>query len=161
MISYGFSCSDTVCVENTLKLHCPGFIGDSVNAVIFPYVSCSSIQEIFYCLFRAMMADEQALSTPNFGPSLTKLVGTIRVTKKMTQNDNGSGTALFVKGAFVSFWHLRIYCATFCFRVTPVFVRGTRPTRQKVFPHPTVGAPSASNSPSALSAQALRAMENR
>ena len=25
MISYGFSCSDTVCVENTLKLHCPGF----------------------------------------------------------------------------------------------------------------------------------------
>ena len=35
-------------------------------------------------------------------------------------------------------------------------MRGTRPTRQKVFPHPTVGAPSASNSPSALSAQALR-----
>ena len=28
-------------------------------------------------------------------------------------------------------------------------MRGTRPTRQKVFPHPTVGAPSASNSPSA------------
>ena len=28
-------------------------------------------------------------------------------------------------------------------------------TRQKVFPLPTVGAPSASNSPSALSAQAL------
>ena len=35
-----------------------------------------------------------------------------------------------------------------------VFVRGTRPTRQKVLPNPTVGAPSASNSPSALSAQA-------
>ena len=30
-------------------------------------------------------------STPNFGPSLTKLVGTIRVTKKMTHNDNGAG----------------------------------------------------------------------
>ena len=28
--------------------------------------------------------------------------------------------------------------------------------RQKVFPHPTVGAPSASNSPSAISAQAQR-----
>ena len=28
-------------------------------------------------------------------------------------------------------------------------MRGTRPTLQKVFPHPTVGAPSASNSPSA------------
>ena len=47
-------------MENTLKLHCPGFIGDSVNAVIFSYVSCSSIQEIFYCLFRVMMVDEQA-----------------------------------------------------------------------------------------------------
>ena len=34
------------------------------------------------------------------------------------------------------------------------FREGTRPTRQKVFPHPTVGAPSASNSPSALSARA-------
>ena len=30
-------------------------------------------------------------STPNFGPSLTKLVGTIRFTKKMTHNDNGPG----------------------------------------------------------------------
>ena len=30
-------------------------------------------------------------STPNFGPSLTKLVGTIRFTKKMTHNDNGAG----------------------------------------------------------------------
>merc|ERR1711894_846686 len=30
-------------------------------------------------------------STPNFGPILTKLVGTIRVTKKMTHNDNGAG----------------------------------------------------------------------
>ena len=58
--------------------------------------------------------------------------------------------------AWGPFWHLRIYCATFCFRVSPVFVRGTRPTRRKVFPHPTVGAPSASNSPRALSAQALR-----
>ena len=36
-------------------------------------------------------------------------------------------------------------------------MRGTRPTRQKVFPHPTVGAPSASNSPSALSVRAPRA----
>ena len=31
----------------------------------------------------------------------------------------------------VPFSHLRIYCATFCFQVTLVFVRGTRPTRQK------------------------------
>ena len=31
------------------------------------------------------------------------------------------------------------------------------PTHQKVFPHPIAGAPSASNSPSALSAQAPRA----
>ena len=30
-------------------------------------------------------------STPNFGPSLTKLVGTIRFTKRMTHNDNGAG----------------------------------------------------------------------
>ena len=41
--------------------------------------------------------------------------------------------------------------------VTGVFVKKIRLTRQKVFPLPTVGAPSASNSPSALSAQALRA----
>ena len=37
------------------------------------------------------------------------------------------------------------------------FREGTRPMHQKVFPHPTVRAPSASNSPSALSARALRA----
>ena len=37
------------------------------------------------------------------------------------------------------------------------FREGTRPMPQKVFPHPTVRAPSASNSPSALSARALRA----
>ena len=36
------------------------------------------------------------------------------------------------------------------------FREGTRPMPQKVFPHPTVRAPSASNSPSALSARALR-----
>ena len=47
--------------------------------------------------------------------------------------------------------------STFRFWVTVLFVKKkTRPTRQKVFPHPTVGAPSASNSPSALIAQALR-----
>ena len=34
------------------------------------------------------------------------------------------------------------------------FREGTRPMPQKVFPHPTVRAPSASNNPSALSAQA-------
>ena len=33
------------------------------------------------------------------------------------------------------------------------FREGTHPTRQKVFPHPTVRTPSASNSPSALSAR--------
>merc|ERR1712107_548302 len=37
------------------------------------------------------------------------------------------------------------------------FRKKIRLTAQKVFPPPTVGAPSASNSPSALSAQALRA----
>ena len=37
------------------------------------------------------------------------------------------------------------------------FRKKIRLTAQKVFPLPTVGAPSASNSPSALSAQALRA----
>ena len=37
-----------------------------------------------------------------------------------------------------------------------VFVKKIRLTRQKAFPLPTVGASSASNSPSALSVQALR-----
>ena len=37
------------------------------------------------------------------------------------------------------------------------FCKKTRLMRQKVLPLPTVGAPSASNSPSALSSQALRA----
>ena len=37
-----------------------------------------------------------------------------------------------------------------------VFAKETWPTRQKVFPLPFVGAQSASNSPSALSRQALR-----
>ena len=37
------------------------------------------------------------------------------------------------------------------------FREGTRPMPQKVFPHPTVRAPSASNSPSALSALRARA----
>ena len=53
------------------------------------------------------------------------------------------------------FWHLWIYCATFCFRVTAVFVRGvpqgTRPLCQKVFPHPIVRTPSASITALALS----------
>ena len=40
--------------------------------------------------------------------------------------------------------------------LTAVSVTKTRLTRQKVFPLPTVGAPSASNSLSALSAQALK-----
>ena len=38
------------------------------------------------------------------------------------------------------------------FRVTAVFIKKTRPTRQKVFPHPIVRAMSASISPSAHSA---------
>ena len=57
-----------------------------------------------------------------------------------------------------SFFHLGYDFLTFCSRVTAVFVKKKkRLTRQKVFPHPTVGAgaPSARNSPSALSAQAL------
>ena len=45
-------------------------------------------------------------STPNFGPSLTKLVGTIRFTKKMTHNDNGAGPG-------------RIYGETAVFYVLP------------------------------------------
>ena len=57
--------------------------------------------------------------------------------------------------AFIPFWHLRIYCATFRFQVMPVLVRGTRPMRQKVFAHPSVGVTSASNSRSALSTEAL------
>ena len=36
------------------------------------------------------------------------------------------------------------------FRVTAVFIKKNRPKRQKVFPHPTLRVPSASNSPSAL-----------
>ena len=73
----------------------------------------------------------------------------------------GGYAQILISGRKQHFWAqkgpLWAIGATFRFRVTPVFVRGTRPTRQKVFPHPTVGAPSASNSPSALSAQALRA----
>ena len=45
----------------------------------------------------------------------------------------------------------------FPFRSYSCFRKKIRLTRQKVFPTPTVGAPSASKSPSALSAQALRA----
>ena len=50
--------------------------------------------------------------------------------------------------------HLGIDFSTFRFGVTAVFVTKIWLTRQKVFPLPTVGAPSASNSPSALSARA-------
>ena len=45
----------------------------------------------------------------------------------------------------------------FPFRSYSCFRKNIRLTAQKVFPPPTVGAPSASNSPSTLSAQALRA----
>ena len=45
----------------------------------------------------------------------------------------------------------------FCFGETAVFVKNW-PTRQKFFPHPTVVAPSASNSPGALSAFCARAV---
>jgi len=45
----------------------------------------------------------------------------------------------------------------FPFRSYSCFRKKIRLTAQKVFPPPTVGAPSASNSPSALSAQVLRA----
>ena len=44
--------------------------------------------------------------------------------------------------------HLGIDFSTFRSGVTAVFVKKSRLTRQKVFPLPTVGAPSASNSPS-------------
>ena len=49
--------------------------------------------------------------------------------------------------------HLGLDYSTFRLRVTVVFVK-KRPPRQKVFPHPCMGAPSASNSPSTLSARA-------
>merc|ERR1712147_55251 len=45
----------------------------------------------------------------------------------------------------------------FLIRSYSCFRKKIRLTAQKVFPPPTVGAPSASNNPSALSAQALRA----
>merc|ERR1711963_945356 len=45
----------------------------------------------------------------------------------------------------------------FPFQSYSCFRKKIRLTRQKVFPPPTVGVPSASKSPSALSAQALRA----
>ena len=68
----------------------------------------------------------------------------------------------FVNGPFVALGetvHLAPWdrFSTF-FRVTAVFIKN-RPTRQKVSPYPTVGAPSASNSPSALGTQARRAGE--
>ena len=46
---------------------------------------------------------------------------------------------------------------TFRSQFMAVFLKKKRSTRQKAFPLPTVGAPSTSNSPSALRAQALRA----
>ena len=48
----------------------------------------------------------------------------------------------------------------FPFRSYSCFHKKILLTAKKVFPFPTVGAPSASNSPSALSAQALRDMDN-
>ena len=57
-------------------------------------------------------------------------------------------TSNFVNGLFVALGE------TFHFRVTAIFIKKTWLKRQKVFPHPTAGAPSASNSPSALSARA-------
>ena len=69
------------------------------------------------------------------------------------------GTPFFVKGALVTLGVGSVLAPSdllcnFSFPSYAIFVRGTRPTGQKVFPHPTVGAPSACNSPSALSARA-------
>ena len=54
----------------------------------------------------------------------------------------------------LSFWALgeTVYFVPWdrFFRVTVVFAKKIRPTRQKVFPCPTLGTPSARNSPSAL-----------
>ena len=71
-------------------------------------------------------------------------------------------TPNFVKGPFVSIGETVHFQSLdqffdFLFLSYGRFRKRKRPTRQKVFPHPTVGAPSASNSPGALSAQALRA----
>ena len=59
-----------------------------------------------------------------------------------------------VERPFIS--HLGNDFSTFRSGVTAVFVKKNQLTRQNVFPLPTVGALSASNSPSALSAPALR-----
>ena len=63
----------------------------------------------------------------------------------------------FVNGPFVALGKMVDFTpllCTFRSRETAVFVQKTWLTRQKVFPHPTVGALSASDSPSALSAPA-------
>ena len=54
----------------------------------------------------------------------------------------------------------RYYYYDFLFPSCARFREGTRPMPQKVFPHPTVRAPSASNSPSALSAGWIINKEN-
>ena len=41
--------------------------------------------------------------------------------------------------AWGPFWHLRIYCATFCFRVKPVFARGPVRRAKKSSPTPLGG----------------------
>ena len=66
-----------------------------------------------------------------------------RISTKMDQK--GKNLAQNNQEYQFSILHLRIHCATFRFRETAVFVKKERPKRQKVFPHPTVGARSASS----------------
>ena len=82
--------------------------------------------------------------------------------KKPYPSDTGRGShfcrgrgGACIPGLFVALWEKVHFprCGRFStFRswVMAVFVKKTWPTRQKVFPLPTVGALSASNSPSAL-----------
>ena len=89
--------------------------------------------------------------------------------KKPYPSDPGRGShfcrgrgGACIPGLFVALWEKVHFprCGRFLtFRswVMAIFVKKTWPTRQKVFPLPTVGALSASNSSSALSVQALRA----
>ena len=74
------------------------------------------------------------------------------------------GPCFFGTGAFVALGVGFVLTPSGLFRdfLFPSYARfceGTRPTRQKVFPHPTVRTPSASNSPSALSANITKRPE--
>ena len=92
-------------------------------------------------------------SGPDFGTRATKLERT--ATKKLPKMRTELVLAQITeKRQFLRYPEndLWVEYFTFRFRVMVVFVRG--PVWQKVFAHPTVGAPSADNSPSALSARA-------